>query len=148
MKAINKSLEPVLKSAMTASLKNYERSNDGSFLGAIYLFYDADNQALVFFDDEEGELVSIPTNHASVVWGEDMLQEIKDTTKHVLKGMKDEHAFDKDFICKPFTVSWVNKGFMKEEELAIVDDNAFKSGSDLWSGINRELNEFLKNLMK
>jgi hypothetical protein len=147
MKIVNKSLEPVLRSAVAESLKNYERANDGSFLGALYIYYDAENQTLVFFDDEEEELLSVQPGEVSVAWGEDIMQEIKDTAHHVLKVMKDEHVFDKDFICKPFTVGLVDGGFIVEEELISVDD-ASRANNDLWSGINRELNDFLKNLMK
>ena len=148
MKAINKSLEPVLRSAIAESLKNYERTNDDNFLGDLYLYYDAGNQTLTFFDDVEKELFSLVLNEAPVVWGSDILQEIKDTAKHVLKGLKDEQAFEKEFISKPFTISLVDSDFVVEEELFFLDDHTVKSGGDLWSGINKELDEFLKHLMK
>ena len=148
MKAVNKSLEPVLRSAVVESLKNYELANDDNFLSDLYLYYDASNQTLTFFDGIEKELFLLILNESAIVWGSDVLQEIKDTTKYVLKGLKDERAFDKEFISKPFTVSLVDNDFMVMEELFCVDDPAVKMGGDLWSGINRELDEFLKNLMK
>jgi hypothetical protein len=148
MKAVNKSLEPVLRSAVAESLKNYARTNDGNFLSDLYLYYDAGNQTLVFFDDLEKELFSIHLHDTTVVWGEDILQEIKDTTRYVLRGMKEERAFDKEFIYKPFTVGMVDADFIVEDELFFVDDRTHKAGSDLWPEINRELDEFFKNLMK
>lgn len=137
-----------MRSAIAESLKRYLRLNDGSFLGALYIHYDAGTQTFTFFDDEEEELFTVQPSDTSIVWGEDILQEIKDTARYVLRGMKDEHAFDKNFICKPFTVGLVNDGFFIEEELIVVDDPATKGSVDLWSPINRELNDFLRNLMK
>ena len=148
MKAVNKSLEPVLRSAVVKSLKNYELANNDNFLGDLYIYYDAGNQTLTFFDSVEKELFLLILNEAPVVWGLDILQEIKDTAKYILKGLKDEHVFDKKFISKPFTISLVDNDFVVEEELFFLDDPAVKSGGDLWSGMNRELDEFLKNLMK
>ncbi|MDR0542809.1 MAG: hypothetical protein LBH19_11465 [Dysgonamonadaceae bacterium] len=148
MKAVNKSLEPVLRSAVAESLKNYELTHDGNFLSDLYLYCDVDNQALIFYDDVERELFSIHLNDTAVVWGEDILQEVKDTAKYVLRGLKEDGAFGKEFICKPFTVSLIDRNFMVEEELMFLDDNIVKAGSDLWAGMNRELDEFLKNLMK
>ncbi|GHV58357.1 hypothetical protein FACS1894182_10280 [Bacteroidia bacterium] len=148
MKAVNKSLEPVLKSAITESLKNYELTNDGNFLSDFYLYCDAGNQTLTFFDDVEKELFSINLNNSAIAWGNDVLQEIKDTAKYVLRGLKEERAFDKEFICKPFTASLVDSDFVVEEELIFLADNTAKGESDLWAGINKELDEFLKNLMK
>jgi hypothetical protein len=148
MKTINKSLEPVLRLAIVKSLKNYELTNDSNFLSDLYLYYDAGNQTLVFFDDLEKELFSVNLHDTSVVWGEDILQEIKDTAKYILRELKDEHAFDKEFIYKPFTISMVDNDFIREDELFFIDDKSHKAGSDLWPEINKELDEFLKNLMK
>jgi hypothetical protein len=148
MKAVNKSLEPVLKSAVAESLKNYELTNDGNFLSELYLYYDSGNQTLTLFDDMEKELFSVNLNDTAIFWSEEMLEEIKDTARYVLRGLKEEHAFDKEFIYKPFTVSLVNDIFVVEEKLFFLDDPATKSGNDLWTGINRELDEFLKKLMK
>ncbi|MDR2805767.1 MAG: hypothetical protein LBB85_09045 [Dysgonamonadaceae bacterium] len=148
MKAVNKHLEPVLKSAVAESLKSYELTNDGGFLSDLNLYYDAGNQTLTFFDDMEMELLSVNLNNTAIVWGEDMLEEIKDTARYVLRGLKEEHAFDKEFIYKPFTVGLVNKDFIVQEKLLFLDDTATKAGNDLWAGMNRELDEFLKKLMK
>ena len=148
MKVVNKSLETVLRSAVVASLKNYEETNAGNFLGGLYLQYNADSQTLTLFDDVEKELFLLLLNDTPIVWESNTLQEIKDTTKYILKGLKDERFFDKNFISKPFTVSLVDSDFVPEENLFFIDDHAAKSGGDLWSGINRELDEFLKQLMK
>ena len=148
MKAVNKNLDSILRSAFVESLKNYEQANDGNYLNDLYLSYNADNHTLTFFDDVEKELFSLVLNDVSIAFGQDVLQEIKDTAKYVLKALKEERIFDKEFISKPFTISLVDSYFAVEEELFFLDDQTVKSGGDLWSNMNRELDEFLKNLMK
>ena len=148
MKIINKSLDAVLRSAVVESLKNYELANEDNFLSDLYLYYNADHPTLTFFDDLEKELFSLILNETSVVFGQDVLQELKDTAKYVLRSLKDECAFEKEFISKPFSISLVDSDFLVEEVLLFLDDPAVRLRNDLWYGINKELDEFLKDLMK
>jgi hypothetical protein len=148
MKAINKSLEPVLKSAILESLKNYDLTNDGSFLGDLYIYFDGENQTLTFFDDVEKELFAVNLSDEDSLSDAELQQEIKNTAQFVLKELEKEKAFDTEFICKPFTVSMVDSDFIVEEELIFIDDNTLKLEGDLWSGLDKELDDFLKNLMQ
>jgi hypothetical protein len=147
MKA-NKSLEPVLKSAILESLKNYDLTNDGSFLGDLYIYYDGENQTLTFFDDVEKELLAVNLNDEDILPDAELQREIKHTAQFVLKELEKEKAFDTGFICKPFTVSMVDSDFIVEEELIFIDDDTLKLEGDLWSGLDKELDDFLKNLMQ
>jgi hypothetical protein len=149
MKAINKSLEPVLKAAIETSLKNYELQSAGNFLGDLYLYYDWDNQTLSFFDDVEKELFTINLNDEDIVEDTDNFQqEVRNTAKQVLKELEKENAFNSEFICKPFAVSMIDNDFIIMEELIFVDDNTLKLDGNLWTGLDNELDEFLKNLMQ
>jgi len=148
MQTINENLDIILRSATRESLKNYELTNEDNFLGDLYLYYDSENQTLTFFDDVEKELFSTQLEDVHISPEADVLQEIINTAKYALRGLRNEHVFDKEFICKPFTVSLVNSDFMIEEELIFLDDQAMKSGNDLWTGIEKELDEFFENLMQ
>jgi hypothetical protein len=148
MKETNKNLESILRSAVMESLRNYELTNDGNLLSDLYLYYDADNQTLRFFDDMEVELLSVNLNDAAEIWGEDISQEINNVAKFVLRELKDEQAFDRDFICKPFSISSIDSDFALESRLIFVDDHTIKSGNDLWASVNKDLDAFLKDLMK
>jgi hypothetical protein len=148
MKAINKSLEPVLKSAILESLKNYDLTNDGSFLGDLYIYFDGENQTLTFFDDVEKELFAVNLSDEDNIPDTELQREIKHTAQFVLKELEKEKTFDTEFIGKPFTVSMVDSDFIVEEELIFIDDNTLKLDGDLWSGLDKELDDFLKNLMQ
>jgi hypothetical protein len=148
MKIINKGLETVLRSAITESLKKYELSNEDSFLGDLYLYYDGENQALTFFDDVENELLAVNLSDQDIIPDAELWREIKTTAKHILKELEKEKVFDKEFICKPFSVSLIDSDFIVIEELIFIDDDTLKIDKNLWSGLNKELDDFLKQLMQ
>ncbi|GHT76161.1 hypothetical protein AGMMS50262_13600 [Bacteroidia bacterium] len=148
MKMINQSLEPVLRLAVERGLQNYEHIRDGGFLNDIYLFYDEDNQLITLFDDMERELFTLDLNFEHVVSETgDMQQEVRDTAKYVIGEMELVDAFHQEFIAKPFTVSMVDSDFIILEELIFIDDETMKLDGNLMAGWNKELDEFLKNLM-
>jgi hypothetical protein len=148
MKGTNKGLEVVLKSAIIESLKSYQFTNEGSFLGDLYICYDEENQTVTFFDDVEKELLSVNLNDKDIVLDVNSFREIKVSAKAVLKELEKEAVFEKDFIHKPFTVSMVDSDFIVIDELIFVDDEMLKLDDDFRISLDKELNDFLKDLMK
>jgi hypothetical protein len=148
MKVINKGLEPVLKSAIAESLQNYDRANEDSFLNDLYLYYDAENQTVTFFDDVERELFTVNLSDENVDWEIDSQRELQYTAKAVLKELEASDVFKREFIHKPFTASLIDSDFIVMEELIYIDDDTLKLEEDLWMEVDKELDDFLKNLMK
>jgi hypothetical protein len=148
MKGTNKSLEVVLKSSVVDSLKNYQLTNEGSFLGDLYICYDEENQTVTFFDDVERELLAINLNDKDIVLNVNSFKEVKVSAKAALKELERETFFEKDFIHKPFTVSMIDCDFIVIDELIFVDDETLKMDEDFWINLDKELNDFLNDLMK
>ena len=149
MNLFSKSLASVFQSGVIESLKNYEKSNDDNFLGDLYIYYNKDSQTLTFFDDIEKELLEIRLAEKNIAWkDDDSRDEIEFTAKEVLKKLEKENFFDKKFIHKPFSVSLVDSDFIVMEELIYLDDETLKIDADLWSNLDKELDSFLKELMK
>jgi hypothetical protein len=148
MKVTNSSLEPVIKSILTDSLKKYELANDGNFLSDLYLYYDEENQAITIFDDIEKELLSVNLNDESDDSDTDFQREVRHAAKIALKELEKENVFDRKFIHKPFTVSLIDNDFMVMEELIFIDDDTLKLDGNLWIDLDKELDDFLKNLMQ
>jgi hypothetical protein len=148
MKGANRSLEVAIKSAIVDSLKNYQLTNADGFLGDLYLCYDSENQMIAFFDDVEKELLTINLNDRDILLGNNSFKEIKVAAKVVLKELEKETVFEKDFIHKPFTVSLVDRDFIIIDELIFIDDDTLKLDEDFWVSLDKELDNFLKDLMK
>ena len=139
MKVTNESLGSVLESAIIKSLSNYELSNDGSFLGDLYFRFDEDTK-LSIYDDMENLLNEVTLQEEQAT--------ISNTLFQILQKLEQEHFFDKEYISKPFTVSLIDEDFISTEELIFIDDDTLKLEGEIWSKLDKELDDFLKNLMK
>jgi hypothetical protein len=148
MKGANKSLAVILKSAIADSLKNYQLTNESGFLGDLYICYNEENQTIAFFDDVEEELLTVNLNDIDTISGVDSFKEVKVAAKVVLKELEKETVFAKDFIHKPFTVSLIDKDFIVIDELIFIDDDTLKMDEDFWINLDKDLDVFLKNLLK
>jgi len=139
MKAAIENLSSILESAVIESLNNYESKNDGGFLGDLYFCYD-ENTKLSIYDDMENLL-----NEISLQGDQNT---ISNTFRQILQKLEQKHFFDKEYISKPFTISLIDEDFVTIEELIFIDDDTLKLEGDIWNSLDKELDEFLKDLMK
>jgi hypothetical protein len=140
MKTVNTILVPLLEIAVKESLENYESKNEGNSLGDLYLYYDKADNTLSFYDDMDNLLnrIELPT-------GEYFNSA---TFRYVLQQPEQSRLFDRDFIIKPFTISLVDRDLIVIEELFFLDDDTIKLTGDIWAGIEKELDDFLKELLQ
>lgn len=141
MKSINKALTPVLESAIKKSIRKFSEQNSENILSDLYLFFDDEELTLHFYDDMDNELFFVQLENVTE-------EELKNTARFVLHQLEKEHYFDKDYIFKPFSVSLIDKEFMVLEELIFVDDDTLKLEDNLLVNLNKELDDFFKDLMK
>jgi hypothetical protein len=140
MKSINKTQVSLLEIAIRESLKNYESKKEVNSLGDLYLYYDNEENILFFYDDLENLLneLQLPSEEKLSF----------STLSFVLQELNQANFFDKDYITKPFTVSLTDKDFVVSEELFFLDDDAIKLEGNIWTEMEKDLNNFLKNLLK
>jgi hypothetical protein len=117
---VNKALVPVLETAIKENLKVFESNNEGNSLGDLYLSYDEKNAVLSVYDDMENLLNEVQLSSEPGA--------ISETLRYALQKLEQEDLFNKPYITKPFTVSLVDE--------------------DIWNRIDKELDDFLKDLMK
>jgi len=140
MKAINTTQVPLLEIAIRESLKNYESKKEVNSLGDLYLYYDTDENVLFFYDDLENLL-----NEVQLSQGEELSYS---TIRFVAQQLNQSNFFDKNYIVKPFTISLIDKNFAVMEELFFLDDDTIKLEGDMWSDIEKDLDNFMKNLLQ
>jgi hypothetical protein len=140
MKVVNKSLFPVLEAAVKESLNNYESNNDGHSLCDLYLYHDKEEAKLSFYDDLENLLNEIQLQKSEALNSA--------TLRSVFQELEQEHFFEKEYLSKPFTVSLIDESFIVLEELIFIDDDTLKLEESIWTNLDKELDDFLKDLMK
>jgi hypothetical protein len=140
MKAINTTQVPLLEIAIRESLKNYESKSEVNSLGDLYVYYDTEENILFFYDDLENLL-----NEVQLSDGEKLSCP---TLQLVAQQLNQSNFFDKDYIVKPFTISLIDKYFAVMEELFFLDDDTIKLEGDIWPDMEKDLDNFLKNLLQ
>ena len=149
MKTLNEELVPLLEAALEESLRVFESHNEQeSSLSDLYLYFDKENAVLIIYDDVENKLSEVNLEKEETKDSENFEQQLRAATKSVLSRFEQNSFFEKEFIYKPFAVSMVDEDFIVSEELIFVDDNTLKLDGSLLSGLDKELDEFLKNLMQ
>jgi hypothetical protein len=140
MKSINKTQVSLLEIAIRESLKNYESKKEVNSLGDLYLYYDNEENILFFYDDVENLLheVQLPP-------GEELSY---NTLRFVAQQLNQANFFDKDYISQPFTISLTDRYFVVTEEIFFLDDDTIKLEGDIWPEMEKELDNFLKDLLQ
>ncbi|GHU78986.1 hypothetical protein FACS1894145_2160 [Bacteroidia bacterium] len=140
MKVINKTQVSLLEIAIRESLKNYESRNEDNSLGDLYLYYDNEENILFFYDDLENLL-----NEVQIPSGEELSYH---TLRFVAQQLNQSKFFEKDYIFKPFTISLTDKYFAVIDEVFFLDDDTIKLEGDIWPEMAKDLDNFLKDLIK
>lgn len=148
MKSVNRVWVPLLGSALRACIENFASDNQDGFLSDLYISYSDEEGVLRVYDDLENELQSLPLENEADASPEVFQKELIQTLRSVLRTLEKERFFDRDFIFKPFTVSFVDSSFSVTEELIYVDDDTLKLDSDLLADLDKDLDNFLRDLMK
>lgn len=148
MKNVREELIPILKTALEKSLNVFEAAGSENTLSDLYVHLDGDAFILSIYDDVENKLHEINLEKEQEDDPEHFEKQLIDTFKQVLAQLEKERLFDKNFIFKPFAVSIVDDDFIVSEELIFLDDNTLKLDGDLLTNLDKELDDFLKKLMK
>jgi hypothetical protein len=140
MKSSDNPLAALLEKGIVESFKNYERDFSENILSDLYIHCEEGGSTLSFYDDMEHLL------HEESV--ENLPQDIASAFAPILKEMENQGLFNRSYISKPFTVSLVDSHFVVTEELIFIDDETLKLEGDIWETIEKDLDEFLKEILK
>ena len=134
-------LAPILEIAIKEGLTNYESREDRNSLEDLYLYHDNEDNSFVIFDDTDQILnkIELPEGKS---------YDFAHSLRQVLQQAGKERLFERDYIVKPFTVSLVDKDFVVLEELFFLDDDTIKISDTIWTNIEKDLDDFLENLLQ
>jgi len=138
---MNKLLASILEIAIRESLTDYESKEESNSLGDLYLYHDNEDNSLIIYDDTDHVLnkVELP---------DDQPLNLVHTLRQVLQQQGKERLFERNYIIKPFTVSLVDKDFVVLEELFFLDDDAIQITDTMWTTIEKDLDNFLDDLLQ
>ena len=111
------------------------------------LFRSTSGQLTIYNDDDE-ELANVMIEEWATYDGDDFMENVKPNLKSILCRMKDAGDFDKVTILKPYSFVLVDEDKETVAELLLIDDDTLLVDDELLKGLDKELDEFLKNLLE
>ena len=103
---------------------------------------------LTIYNDDDEELANVMIEEWATYDGDDFMENVKPNLKSILCRMKDAGDFDKVTILKPYSFVLVDEDKETVAELLLIDDDTLLVDDELLKGLDKELDEFLKNLLE
>lgn len=145
---MNEQLISLLEGAIQAGLNTFKHQNQEGVLSDLYLYFDEENTNLIIYDDVENQLSEIELDGFSDLSEQSREEELVEAGKIATDRLNKADFFNKDYILKPFSISLIDSDFIIVEELIFIDDETLKLNESLLVDLDKELNDFLKELMK
>ena len=137
-----------IASALEEALSRYAVKNDSSVVTDIHLQPKQDSGELVVFNDDDEELANIMIEEWATYEGDDFLENVEPSLRNILCRMKDAGDFDKVTILKPYSFVLVDEEKETVAELLLIDDDTILVNDELLKGLDKELDDFLKDLLE
>lgn len=147
MKLSQQSLS-IIESAIRKAVGKYACGCEQTVVTDIHLQPDQTSGQLIIFNDDDEELSNVMIEEWTTYDSDDFLENIQPSLRNVLSRMKDAGDFDKITILKPYSFVLVDEEKETVAELLLVDDDTMLVDDELLKGLDKELDDFLKDLLE
>ena len=147
MKLSEQSLS-IIKSAIQKAVGKYVCNCEQTVVTDIHLQPDQPSGQLNIYNDDDEELANVMVEEWATYDGDDFLENIEPGLRSILCRMKDAGDFDKVTILKPYSFVLVDEDKETVTELLLVDDDTMLVNDELLKGLDKELDDFLKELLE
>ena len=147
MKLSQQSLSTI-ESAVQKAVGKYVCGCDQTAVTDIHLQPDQTSGQLTIFNDDDEELANVMIEEWATYDGDDFMENVEPSLKSILCRMKEAGDFEKITILKPYSFVLVDEDKETAAELLLVDDDTILVDDELLKGLDKELDEFLKNLLE
>ncbi|MCQ2093972.1 MAG: hypothetical protein MJY81_03130 [Bacteroidaceae bacterium] len=146
MADISNEIKSAIRNAAMESVSKYQDGADFQIITDIHLNINEDTGELSFYDDDDAVISSAVVEE----WIDTDINdypEIIAFLREILKELDSEKVFNNTNISKPFTFVLEDSEHETIEELFFVDDDNIIITDDLLQGLDKELDDFLSDLM-
>lgn len=147
MKLSQQSLS-IIESAIRKAVGKYTCGCEQTVVTDIHLQPDQTSGQLIIFNDDDEELSNVMIEEWTTYDSDDFLESVQPSLRNILCRMKDAGDFDKITILKPYSFVLVDEDKETVSELLLVDDDTMLVDDELLKGLDKELDEFLKDLLE
>lgn len=146
MKLSQQSLS-IIEAAIQDAVAKYTCNGEQTAVTDIHLQPDQTSGQLTVYNDDDEELANIMIEEWTTYGGDDFLENVEPSLRNILCRMKNANKFDKLTILKPYSFVLVDEDKETVAELLLVDDDTILVNDELLKGLDKELDDFLKELL-
>ncbi len=145
---VSKESFTLIETALKEALTPYIGKGEQTVVTDIHLQVSNVTGELSVFNDDDQELSKVIIREWVDNNAEDFMKGCEQVLTNKLQRMRNEKAFDRLDLIKPYSFVLVDDEKETISELMLIDDDTVLLNSELLSGLDQELNEFLEKLMK
>ncbi|MDD3036768.1 hypothetical protein [Bacteroides sp.] len=147
MKLSQQSLS-IIESAIQKAVAKYVCACEQTVVTDIHLQPDQTSGKLYIYNDDDEELADVMIEEWTIYEGDDFMENVEPCLRRLLCRMKDAYNFEKVSILKPYSFVLVDEEKETIAELLLVDDDTILINDELLKGLDKELDDFLKELLE
>ena len=148
MKLSQQSLSTI-ESDIQKAVGKYVYGCEQTVVTDIHLQPDQTSGRLNIFNDDDEELVAeVMIEEWATYEGDDFIDNVEPILRNLLCRMKNAGDFEKVSILKPYSFVLVDEEKETIAELLLADDDTLLVSDELLKGLDKELDDFLKELLE
>lgn len=140
--------QSVIESAIRKAISKYACGCEQTIVTDIHIQPNQNSGEIYIFDDEDEELINVSVDEWSAYESDDFDENAERIFRTILCRMKESGEFEKLTILKPYSFVLVDEDRETIAELLLVDDDTILVNDVLLKGLDKELDEFLKDLLE
>lgn len=140
--------QSVIESAIRKAIGKFTCGCEQTIVTDIHIQPNQNSGELCIFDDEDDVLTSVTIDEWSAYESDDFYENAERILRPLLCRLKDGGEFDKLTILKPYSFVLVDDERETIAELLLMDDDTLLLNDELLKGLDRELDDFLKELLE
>lgn len=147
MKLSQQSLS-IIEETIRKSVAKYTCNCEQTIVTDIHIQPDQTSGQLTVYNDDDEELANTLIEEWATYEGDNFLENIESVLRNALFRMKEAGDFEQMMILKPYSFVLVDEEKETIAELLLVDDDTMLIDDELLKGLDKELDDFLKELLE
>lgn len=144
---LSQQTQSLIESAIRKAVSKYARKSEQTIVTDIHLQPNPNSGELLISDDD-AELNCVTVDEWAASESDDFYQSVERILRQILTRMKDAGDFDNISILEPYSFVLVDEEKETVAELLLMDDDTLLVDDELLKGLDKELDDFLKELLE
>lgn len=144
---LSQQTQSTIESAIRKAVSKYACTGEQTIVTDIHLQPNSTSGELFIFDDDD-ELNCVTIDEWTACESDDFYENTQRVLRQILIKMKEAGEFDKLSILEPYSFVLVDEDKETVADLLLIDDDTLLVDDELLKGLDKELDDFLKELLE